>query len=164
MSNPRYIILHWTGGNYKPNTTDKQHYQLLIDGEGNKIPNLPMGIGANTAGMNSITYNVACCGGLSQTPLKKKQCESMFEAVAQIIKQYNLNISDVYTHYEVGELCKAYQKGDKPNITGLLPWNNYLKDNIGKVDITILPSEYNATPENCGKIIRNKIKWYLEES
>jgi len=163
MANPRYIILHWTAGNHKPNATDKQHYQLLIDGDGNEITNLPIGTGANTAGMNSITYNIACCGGLSISPLTKVQCEAMFKAAAQAIRRYDLKLEDVFTHYEIGELCKAHTKGEKPNITGLLPWNNYLKDNIGKVDITILPYEYGATVKTCGNTIRNKIKWYLNQ-
>ena len=33
----QYIILHWTAGNYLPNSTDLTHYQMLIDGTGNKI-------------------------------------------------------------------------------------------------------------------------------
>lgn len=28
------IILHWSAGSYKPNSTDMAHYHYLIDGEG----------------------------------------------------------------------------------------------------------------------------------
>ena len=28
------IILHWSAGSYKPNSTDMAHYHYLIDGDG----------------------------------------------------------------------------------------------------------------------------------
>ena len=151
----KYIILHWTGGNYKPSEYDKQHYQLLIDDEGRQYVGQPIGKVASTGGMNSITYNISCCGGLDRTPLTKKQCEALFKIVAMRLKEYKLTIDKVFTHAEIGQMVK-----DK-TITKLLPYNNYLPQNIGKVDLTKLPYELNG--KSHGDFIRNKIKWYLQK-
>lgn len=147
----KYIILHWTGGNYKPSEYDKQHYQLLIDDEGRQYVGQPIGKVASTGGMNSITYNISCCGGLDRTPITTKQFESMFKTTAQILKEYNLTIDKVYTHHEIGLMCR------NKTITKLLPYNNYLSQNIGKIDL--IKNPYNLN----GDGIRNKIKWYLQK-
>lgn len=153
---PQYIIGHWTAGNYQPNYVDMEAYDLLITSEGLKV------IGnheldnnkASTAGMNSITYNISCCGGLDRTPLTKVQCEAFFKAIAEKLKLFNLTIDKVYTHAEIGEMCR------NKTISKLLPYNSYLKNNIGKVDLTKLPYDLNG--KSSGDFIRNKIQWYYE--
>ena len=150
----KYVIGHWTAGNYKPCQTDLNSYQLLIDDTGKKHIGKPQGQASSTGGMNSITYNISCCGGLSSTPLKPVQIEAFFKACAEVIKQNNLTVDKFYTHAEIGEMCR-----DK-TITKLLPYNRWLYQNIGKVDLTILP-QIKGTPKQTGDFIRNKIKWYL---
>lgn len=153
---PKYIIGHWTAGNYQPNYIDMESYDLLISGDGLKI------IGnkeldnskASTAGMNSITYNISCCGGLVRTPLKKVQCEAFFKACAEKLKQFNLSVDDFYTHAEIGQMVT------NGTITKLLPQNSYLKNNKGKIDLTKLP--YDLKGKSSGDFIRNKIQWYKE--
>lgn len=55
--------------------------------------------------MNSITHNVACCGGLDRTPITKVQQEAFWFHCARILVRYNLTPFDFYTHAEIGEMC-----------------------------------------------------------
>lgn len=153
---PKYIIGHWTAGNYNPCYVDMESYDLLITGDGLKIVgNKELDNNkASTGGMNSITYNISCCGGLERTPLKIVQCEAFFKACAEKIKEFNLTIGDFYTHAEIGEMCK------NKTITKLLSWNDYLTANIGKQDLRKLP--YNTNGLLSGDFIRKKILWYYE--
>ena len=151
----KYIIGHWTAGNYTPCAQDLGSYQLLINGEGEIHGGKPVGQTASTGGMNSITYNISCCGGLSRTPITKVQAEAFYKACAQKLIEFNLSVSDFYTHAEIGELCRS---GD---IVKLLPKNKWLNQNIGKVDLTVLP-DIKGSPKQTGDFIRNKIKLYLQ--
>lgn len=155
---PKFVIGHWSVGNYKPNHTDLEAYDLLIGGEkgewykGNhELDNNK----AATAGMNSITYNIACCGAMDKTPLTKVQCESFFKACAIKLKLFNLTVKDFFTHAEIGELCKNGE------IKHLLTPNGYLKYNIGKIDLTKLPYDFKG--KSHGDFIRNKIQWYYDK-
>lgn len=169
----KYIIGHWTAGNKTPSAYDKQHYQLLIDNTGKIYEGLPVGQTASTGGMNSITYNIACCGGANFSPLTYKQVEEFCLQVAKKIKAYGLSVDKFYTHAEIGEMVRNYlQKNlsdpdcDGKQITQLLPWNNYLSQNKGKIDLKNLPDEngylidYRAAAS--GKILRRKILWYYQ--
>ncbi len=150
----KYIIGHWSGTNaYYITEGVRKSYQLIIDGVGNLHHGLPVGQTASTGGMNSITYNISCCGGDIYAPLSKVQCEKFFLECAKAIKKYKLTINDFYTHAEIGQMCK-----DK-TITKLLPYNKWLHYNIGKIDLTKLPYNFNNAH---GDFIRSKIQWYLE--
>ena len=151
----KYIIGHWTAGNYIPCMQDLNSYQLLIDDEGKAHGGKPVGQTSSTGGMNSITYNISCCGGLSRTPITKVQAEAFYKACAQKLIEFNLSVSDFYTHAEIGELCRSGK------IVKLLPKNKWLNQNIGKVDLTVLP-DIKGSPKQTGDFIRNKIKWYLQ--
>ena len=67
-------------------------------------------------------------------------------------------------------MCRGYrlklhgQPYDKTHklITDLLPYNQWLYQNIGKVDLTILPQMHGSAFET-GDFIRSKIKWYLSK-
>lgn len=158
----KYIIGHWTAGMLKPNKTDLSSYQLLIDGEGNLHKGMAVGCASSTGGMNSITYNIACCGGLSSSRLTRVQIEKFYKTIAEKLKEYNLTIDKFYTHAEIGEMCRD------GSIKKLLTWNNYLKQNIGKIDLTILPLDdnhlaYKADAKISGEKIRSKAKWYYNK-
>ena len=150
----KYIIGHWSGGGSLPNHIDLQSYQLLIDYNGMLYNGLQAGCTSSTAGMNSITYNIACCGGLSSSKLTPVQMEKFCYVCAQKINFYRLSVSDFYTHAEIGELCR------NGGIEKLLPKNAYLRQNIGKIDLTILPYFAGSAMET-GEFLRTKIKWYL---
>lgn len=167
----KYIIGHWTAGNKTPSAYDKQHYQLLIDNSGKVYEGTPAGKTASTGGMNSITYNIACCGGLDSSKLSNKQVEEFCFQVSKKLKQYGLRADKFYTHAEIGEMTRNYLTKDLPEpdcegrkITELLPWNNYLKQNVGKVDLRKLPDGCGYTichsAGYSGKYLRNKIHWY----
>lgn len=152
MAKVEYIILHWTGGGQKPNATDLNAYQLLIDTKGDVYTGKPQGKTASTGGMNSITYNISCCGG-GTIKLTNIQMERMFKETALRLKHYGLTVDKVYTHAEIGQMCK-----DR-TIRKLLPFNKYLWQNIGKIDLTQIP--YNTKGLSTGDFMREKIKWYL---
>ena len=152
----KYIIGHWTAGNYKPNGLDLLSYQLLIDDTGKHHSGLAVGCTCSTGGMNSITYNIACCGGLSTSKITQDQIEAFCKAVAEKLKHYDLTVDKFYTHAEIGEMCKD------GTITKLLPYNSYLYQNKGKIDLTKLPY-LESSAKNTGCLLRNKINWYLQK-
>lgn len=151
----KYIIGHWVGVNtYNVTDAIKQSYQLIIAKDGETVQGGAQGTTASTGGMNSITYNISCAGGDVKAPLTKKQCESFFKECAIALKKYGLTVDKFYTHAEIGEMCK-----DR-SIRKLLPFNKYLWQNMGKIDLTRLP--YDLKGESPGDFIRKKIKWYYE--
>lgn len=157
----KFLIGHWTAGNLKPNKTDLTSYQLLIDGNARVHQGMAVGCASSTGGMNSITYNIACCGGLSSSRLTRVQIEKFYKTCAEKLKEYGLTVDKFYTHAEIGGMCKD------GSIKALLPWNDYLKQNIGKVDLTILPLDDNhltchMDAGTSGAKIRSKIKWYYD--
>lgn len=151
----KYVIGHWTGGNHTPNGLDLTSYQLLIDSTGKRHSGLAVGCTSSTGGMNSLTYNIACCGGLSTSKITTVQFEAFCKVCAEKLKLYNLTLDKFYTHAEIGEMC------NNKSITKLLIWNNYLRANIGKIDLTILPA-LEGSPQKTGDYLRNKINWYYK--
>lgn len=152
----KYVIGHWTAGGYMPNSLDKESYQLIVAGDGSIYKGFAVGKTSSTGGMNSVTYNIACCGGLPTSKITKIQFESFCRVCAEKLQVYTLTSNEFYTHAEIGEMCR-----DK-SITKLLVWNGYLSQNIGKVDLTVLPYE-EVPPSQTGAFIRNKIKWYMDK-
>lgn len=155
------IIIHWTGGNLKPNQYEKECYHYLIDETG-KIhegiykpednENCKDGKYAkHTGGGNTSSIGIGLCGmfnyynrsNIGNYPLTKKQCESAFKFISQLCKKYNIKITPqtVLTHYEFG---KANPK----------------TSSYRKIDITFLPPYPYLQPDEIGSFIRNKIKWY----
>ena len=159
-----------TAGLHKPNKLDLSSYQLLIDDEGKLYKGMAVGCASSTGGMNSITYNIACCGGLSSSMITQIQIEKFFKTCAEKLKEYNLTPDKFYTHAEIGEMTRAYnlkQKGKPydsryPLITTLLTYNAYLLQNIGKIDLTVTPY-ISGSAKLTGDYIRNKIRWYYEK-
>lgn len=152
----KYIIGHWVGVNtYNVTDAIKKSYQLIITKDGETVQGGAQGTTASTGGMNSITYNISCAGGDVKAPLTKKQCERFFKECAIALKKYGLTVDKFYTHAEIGEMCK-----DR-SIRELLPFNKYLWQNMGKIDLTHLPYDLNGLSH--GNYIRKKIKWYYDK-
>lgn len=166
----KFIVTHWTAGAHYPNKIDLNSYQLLIDADGKTYNGMAVGCASSTGGMNSITYNISCCGGLSRTLITPVQIEKLFSVCAIKLKEYNLTPDKVYTHAEIGEMTRAYnlKRQGKPYdksyglITDLLSYNSYLLQNIGKIDLTVLPY-MSGNAKQTGNFIRNKIKWYYNK-
>ena len=174
----KYIIGHWSAGGYVPTAFEKQHYQALINGDGKMFLGGKVGCTASTGGMNSITYNICCCGGLDSTPIGAKQMESFCKYVAEKLRDYNLGVDKFYTHAEIGEMTRNYQTKQRGGtlknadcgcklISELLPYNNYLPQNVGKVDLRKLPDKSkktsNYSAKASGDYLRNKIRWYMSK-
>jgi hypothetical protein len=116
------IINHWTAGTYKPNATDKSHYHILIDGDGNEVAGdhpisaneKPKGnnYAAHTLNCNSGSIGVSCCSmaGAVESPLDYGKCPlteaqwaKLIEVNARLCKQYGIPVTPktVLSHAEV---------------------------------------------------------------
>lgn len=159
------IIMHWTAGTNQPNSTDYQHYHLLVNGDGVVVKG-KFEISANekcrtdargnvlyaahTSCGNTGSIGIALCGmaGLNgretKYPIKAKQLEAFFKKVAELCKQYNIPITPttVLTHYEFD--CNRGMAGRK-------------------IDIIYLPPYPNVKQNEVGDFIRNKVSWYLSK-
>lgn len=157
------IIIHWTAGTYKPNSTDLEHYHYLVNADGLVIngkyspednENCYDGRYAQHTGCgNSGSIGVAMCGmfieknsplELTKYPLTKIQCERCFKLIAELSKKYNIRINaqNVMTHYEFGL--------KHPTSTS-----------AGKIDINWLPPYPTLKANEIGDFIRCKARWYL---
>lgn len=160
------IIIHWTAGGNKPNTTDKQHYHYVIDAEGNvDIGKFTVSANeickadaknnalyaAHCGGGNTGAIGIALCGmagfknfkNIGKYPLTKVQCERAFKLVAELAKKYNIKISSdtVMTHYEFG-------------------LKNPKTSSAGKIDIIYLPPYPTVKASKIGDLFRSKARWY----
>ena len=155
------VFIHWTAGTNSPNDTDRKHYHFMVDGEGQvhcgfftPIANRKCYDGyyaAHTGGGNTGSIGIALCGmlgfkdknNIGKYPLKKAQCEAAFKLVAELCKEYSIEISQktVMTHKEFGD-------------------TNPKSSSYGKIDICCLPDYPEIEVDRIGDFIRNKIKWY----
>lgn len=161
------VIIHWTAGANKANSTDKQHYHYIIQGDGSEVAGrFPVAANevcrtdaakralyaAHTGGGNTGSIGVSMCGmfipaksDLRQTkfPLTRKQCEACFKLCADLGKKYGIPITaqNIMTHYEFG---KSHPQ----------------TSSAGKIDIIYLPPYPEQTADKIGDFIRNKIRWY----
>lgn len=115
------IINHWTAGTHKPNATDKEHYHILIDGDGNEIEGVhPISANerargdyaAHTLGCNTGSIGVSCCAmagsvekplSFGKYPITEAQWEKLIEVNARLCKKYRIPVTPttVLTHAEV---------------------------------------------------------------
>lgn len=83
---------------------------------------------------------------VGQYPLTKVQCEAAFKLIAQLAKEYGLQITPqtVMTHYEFGQ---SHPK----------------TSSYGKIDITYLPPYPEVQQAEVGNFIRSKARWYYSK-
>lgn len=127
------IIVHWTAGPHTANSVDRQHYHIIINGDGSLVrgdksiaANVPplKNYAAHTlnTNSNSIGVSMACMGGkgVQESPFKtgpypmtQKQWNSMIEVVAQLAKTYNIPVSPnfILSHAEVQPNLGIKQRG-----------------------------------------------------
>ena len=154
MTSLNRITIHWTGGSYKPNATDKSHYHFLVDGDGNVTngkytpeDNINCKDGKyapHCGGGNTGNIGIALCGMYdSRYSITRKQLETMCKKVAELSKKYGISINNknILTHAEFGNA--------HPHTTS-----------YGKIDINKLPCVAVYGVKQCGDWIRNKINWY----
>ena len=148
------IIIHWTGGVYEPNSTDREHYHFLVDGNGRVIngkykpsDNINCNDGryaAHCGGGNTGRIGIALCGMWSNDyPIKRIQLEAMCKKVAELSKIYGIPIKNttIMTHSEFGH-------------------KNPHTSSFGKIDIDKLPCIALYDRTLIGNWIRNKVNWY----
>jgi hypothetical protein len=135
------VITHWTAGGYHASETDREHYHLLIEGDGRPVrgdhtirDNLSTADGdyaAHTSRLNtaSIGVTVCCMGGAMQapfrpgsSPMRRDQYEAMAVAVADLCRRYAIPVTPqtVLGHGEVQALLSVPQRGKWDPM--LLPW------------------------------------------
>ena len=126
------VICHWSEGNYKANSTDIEHYHILIEGDGtvrggdhtiddneNTADN---DYAAHTLNANTQAIGVACCCmvGCQETPfkpgsqpMKKSQWNTMVQVVAELCQFYGIPVTPttVLGHGEVQANLNITQKG-----------------------------------------------------
>lgn len=155
MTSFRMITIHHTGGMYKPNATDLEHYHYLIDGEGKVVKgkhdvqdNLNCKDGnyaQHCGGGNTGNIGIAICAMWNEktVPIKRIQLESMCKLVAELSKTYGLSVSTktIMTHAEFG--------ASHPSTTS-----------YGKIDIIKLPCVAVYGTKQVGDWIRSKVSCY----
>lgn len=153
------IVLHWTASGYSPNITDLNHYHYLITGQGRVIKGFHSiednfncydgNYAAHIDEGNTNTIGIAMCGmyefknreEVGKYPLTKKQVEKCFLLTSQLMKKYNIPLSNVTTHYHFG-----------------LKHPNTL--NAGKIDIIYLPPYPAIRTNRILEFIQKKVYWY----
>jgi len=126
------VICHWSEGNYKANSTDIEHYHILIEGDGSVrggdhtiLDNVSTSDGnyaAHTLGTNTGSIGLACCcmAGCQESPfkpgsqpMKKSQWNVMVKVVAELCQFYGIPVTPttVLGHGEVQANLGIKQKG-----------------------------------------------------
>lgn len=161
------IIVHWTAGGYQANNTDKAAYHFIVEGNGNIVtgthsvwnnykPNMErinIRIGnyaKHCGGGNSGAIGISMAGmagyvsrsNIGKFPLTKVQCEVCFKKIAELCREYKIDPTNVWTHYEFGRL-------------------NPKSKSAGKIDITFLPPYPEKKASEIGGFIRDRVRAIL---
>ncbi len=156
------IVTHWTAGAYSVSELDKEHYHIIIAGDGTLVrgdhaisDNVNTSDGdyaAHTRNCNtrSIGVSVACMAGAIERPFSAgpypmtlKQWETMAHVCAQLCREYSIPVSPstVLGHGEVQRTLNIAQ--------------------AGKWDPMVLPWKPTLTPTEVGNLFRTKVKEYM---
>ncbi|WP_159454108.1 N-acetylmuramoyl-L-alanine amidase [Roseovarius albus] len=138
------IILHWTAGSHEPNSLDKKHYHILIDGDGelhrgnhaisaNVPPLRSKSYAAHTLNCNSHSIGVSLCamgGDVRESPFRpgpfpitSVQWSTLAQVAAELCLRYDIPVSrkTVLGHGEVQKNLNIKQKGKWDPLA--LPWD-----------------------------------------
>lgn len=159
------IHLHWTGGKYSANFTDRNAYHILIEGDGQVVRG-NKSIAANASGgknpachtknanTGAIGVSMCCMDGAKESPytpgnypMTQVQWDKAIEVIATLARHYSIVVTPVtiLTHAEV-----------QPNLG--IPQNN-------KWDIICLPFDSNKIV-GCrviGDLMRRNIAKLLDK-
>ena len=137
------IIVHWTVGRHEANSTDRAHYHLIIEGEGNLVRGVHSIVAnesaadgdyaAHVSGLNTGSIGVSLCGMLGAKespfdagsfPITRKQWDVLPMVLADLCRRYAIPVTrqTVLTHAEVQPTLGVKQRG-KWDITRL-PWDD----------------------------------------
>lgn len=136
------IIVHWTAGQHRASETDRKHYHILVESDGNLVrgvhsiaDNVTTTDGvyaAHTLGFNTGSIGIsACCMAeaverpfaAGKCPLTRKQFETLAQVAAELCQFYRIPVTPqtVLGHGEVEVNCGKPQKGKWDPL--ILPWN-----------------------------------------
>jgi hypothetical protein len=140
------VIVHWTAGAYAVSATDKEHYHIIIGGDGtlyrgnysikaNVSTSDADGYAAHTKSCNTraIGISAACMAGAVESPfspgaypLTRLQWATLAQVAAELCAKYGIPVSPgtVLQHGEVEKNLGVPQSG-KWDITRL-PWDGSL--------------------------------------
>ena len=110
------IIVHWTAGAHTASENDREHYHILIEGDGRLVrgkysikANVSTsdadGYAAHTKGCNtkSIGVSVCCMAGAVESPFSsgkypmiQEQWETMAHVVADLIRKYGIPLDKTH--------------------------------------------------------------------
>lgn len=127
------IIVHWTAGASAATAFDREHYHLLIEGDGKLVRGIPTidrnartgtkpGYAAHTLNCNSGSIGVSLCGmagaveapfSAGKHPLTLAQWKALPGVIATLAKRYGITINrkTVLTHAEVQGTLGITQRG-----------------------------------------------------
>lgn len=151
------VIVHWTAGAHKATDFDRQHYHVLIEGDGkvikgipsiaaNSLPKAKAGYAAHTRNCNTGSIGISMCSmanavqrplNTGKFPLTKAQWDASTTVAAELCKRYNVPVTPktVLSHAEVQSNLGIAQ--------------------LGKWDIAILPFDPAFdTARECGDRFR----------
>jgi N-acetyl-anhydromuramyl-L-alanine amidase AmpD len=154
------IIIHWTAGSHKASSVDKEHYHMIVNGDGTVVngdhkieDNLSTADGvyaAHTKGANTGAIGVAMAGmlgaegpdKLGSYPLTNLQWDACMALVKRLAAKYNIPVtpSTILSHAEVHSILGIKQNG-KIDISFGVPGKPELK-----------------TARACGNYIRSLVK------
>jgi N-acetyl-anhydromuramyl-L-alanine amidase AmpD len=116
------IIFHWTAGNHRASSTDREHYHILIEADGKLIRGVPSisgnGIGGSglrashtlNSNTGSIGVSLCCMAGAIESPFKPGkapmtaiQWHTLADVLAELCRRYDIPVTPktVLSHAEV---------------------------------------------------------------
>lgn len=125
------IIMHWTAGGHKANSTDKKAYHILIEGDGTLVRGVASialnsgtikpGYAAHTLNCNSgsIGVSLCCMAGAKESPfnagpypMTKAQFDTLISVVKQLATHYKIPVTrqTILSHAEVQTTLGITQK------------------------------------------------------
>jgi N-acetyl-anhydromuramyl-L-alanine amidase AmpD len=136
------LILHWSAGSYKASASDKEHYHLMVQGDGTVVrgdhtidDNNSTGDGdyaAHTSQLNtgSVGLSMCCMAGAEESPfdpgpypMLESQWKMAAIVAADVCRAYDIRIdkSHVLSHAEVQPTLGITQRGKWD--VARLPWD-----------------------------------------
>lgn len=127
------IIFHWTAGQNKASDLDRDHYHILIEGDGKLVrgkpsialngePKAKAGYAAHTLNCNTGSIGVSLCGmagavespfSAGKQPITRAQWSALASVLAQLCKRYSVGVDrkTVLSHAEVQITLGITQRG-----------------------------------------------------
>lgn len=163
-ASPRRVILHWTAGSNSASNEDRQHYHVLVEGNGNIVyghhsiaanDSTSDGVyAAHVRGANTKAIGVSLCGMADSKerpfspgpyPITHAQYEIACRAIAELCDHYDIPVTreTVMNH-------------------GMVE-NNIGKPQRGKWDVCKLPWRPNLSFVQVDDHFRSRVSYYLKE-